>query len=85
MVIMTSNHPQRLDKALIRKGRVDLSLEFRKASSQIVHEMFTSFYDKHWPSDVGGPSADCRTPAEVSAILFDNFDTPRLAAVELTS
>ncbi len=37
--IMTSNYPERLDKALVRKGRVDLFLEFKKASSAIIKEM----------------------------------------------
>lgn len=39
IMIMTSNYPERLDKALVRKGRVDLFLEFKKASSAIIKEM----------------------------------------------
>ena len=32
IVIMTSNYPERLDKALIRAGRIDISIELKKAS-----------------------------------------------------
>lgn len=39
ILIMTSNYPERLDKALVRKGRVDLFLEFKKATSGIIKEM----------------------------------------------
>lgn len=83
MVIMTSNNPKRLDKALVRKGRVDLCLEFVRASTIIIYNMFMAFYDIGWPAGVGVPKGGCRTPAEVSAILFDNFDTPSMAAAEL--
>ena len=87
ILIMTSNYPERLDKALTRKGRIDLSLNMKKASRAIVEEMYENFYDTEWPRDDATRAAEDykHTPAEVSAILYDNFDTPELALVELTT
>ena len=45
IVIMTSNYPERLDKALLRAGRVDLKIEFKKASRQIALEIISNFYE----------------------------------------
>jgi chaperone BCS1 len=42
--IMTTNHPERLDPALLRPGRVDYKLEFSFASSEQVERMFSKFY-----------------------------------------
>lgn len=83
MVIMTSNNPERLDRALIRKGRVDLTLKFKRASEGIVRSMFASFFDRPWPDRFPAPKGGAWTPAEVSAILFDNFDHPDAAVTEL--
>ncbi len=45
IVIMTSNYPERLDKALLRAGRVDLKIEFKKASRPIALEIISNFYE----------------------------------------
>ena len=42
MIILTSNHPKRLDRALIRPGRVDLHLEFGKIGAETIHEMVSA-------------------------------------------
>ncbi|OJD28523.1 hypothetical protein ACJ73_00050, partial [Blastomyces percursus] len=41
---MTTNHPERLDQALIRPGRVDLHLEFNYADGKTIQGLFHSFY-----------------------------------------
>merc|ERR1712014_272387 len=42
--ILTTNHRDRLDPALIRNGRVDVHIEFKDASDEQIHEMFQRFY-----------------------------------------
>lgn len=42
--IMTTNHPERLDPALIRHGRVDLVIEFPAATKEQLKDMLKSFY-----------------------------------------
>jgi len=39
MVIMTSNHPEKIDAAVLREGRFDFKHEFKKASHSIIKEM----------------------------------------------
>ena len=39
MIILSTNHPDKIDEALIRPGRIDFKYEFKKASKQIICEM----------------------------------------------
>lgn len=44
IIFMTTNHPERLDPALIRPGRVDLSMLIDDASPAQAMRLFTQFY-----------------------------------------
>ncbi|THH27255.1 hypothetical protein EUX98_g6942 [Antrodiella citrinella] len=46
IIFMTTNHPERLDPALIRPGRVDLSLLIGDASSSQAKRLFIQFYGR---------------------------------------
>jgi hypothetical protein len=86
MMIVTSNFPERIDRALIRPGRIDMIVQFRKCSRAILREMVVGFYDTE-PIDHEmweRPEMDGKwSPAEVNQILFRNFDTPDRALDEL--
>ena len=43
--IISTNHPERLDKALTRPGRIDLSFHFRLATKDQMEEIFIRMYD----------------------------------------
>lgn len=45
ILIMTTNHRERLDEALIRPGRVDLQISFAFASKQVISDLFKNLYD----------------------------------------
>jgi len=83
IVVFTSNYPERFDKALIRPGRIDMIIEFKKCSSKIVRDMITGFYDLEtlvWDH----PEIDGKwSPAEVNQILFRNFEDPTQAMREI--
>lgn len=49
LLIMTTNHRDRLDEALTRPGRVDMEVEFNLASRKQIHDMFTMFFDEYEP------------------------------------
>ena len=50
MIIITSNHPEYIDDALMRPGRIDLLVTFRKATKIDINEMYQSFYNNKIPS-----------------------------------
>lgn len=49
ILIMTSNYPEKLDKALIRPGRVDERILFDYCDKQIIINMFQNFYRELCP------------------------------------
>jgi len=53
LVIMTTNHPEALDEALVRPGRVDFRAQFHHASREAIQEVFCNFY-KSCKSGLGG-------------------------------
>lgn len=85
ILIMTTNHPERLDPALIRKGRIDCQVHFKKASTAVAHMMFEAFYDVEYPEDQPRIPAYKWTPADISAVLFNHFHCPEKAVLELTA
>jgi hypothetical protein len=82
ILIITTNFPERIDKALIRPGRIDMIVHFQKCSLEVVNEMVTSFYDKQVA--LTDANLDGKwTPAEVNQILFRNFEDPDAGIKEL--
>lgn len=77
MIIMTSNHPEKIDEALIRPGRFDFKYEFKRASKKIIIEMLKFKFEisqeeinKHLLSfDIRD---EILSPAEVQSICFKN-------------
>ena len=83
ILCVSSNFPERIDKALIRPGRIDMIVNFKKCNRQIVQEMVSSFYDKEFDDWTDEPMNYKWSPAEVNQILFRNFDKPEDAIEEL--
>ena len=75
IVIMTSNHPEVLDKALIRPGRIDVNVHFGYAKRELIADMYTAYYDKPFPiQDIPRLPNQLLSPAEVGQVLFKHFD-----------
>lgn len=51
IIVMTTNCRERIDKALLRPGRIDLDLELKMPSATLVAEIFFYMYQEH-PVDV---------------------------------
>jgi len=84
ILIISSNFPEKLDDALIRPGRIDMIINFKKANRQIVKEMFHSFYGIDPQQSKIDKIQDYKwSPAEVSQILFKNFDKPEKSLEDL--
>ena len=75
MIIITSNYPEKLDKALIRPGRIDLILELGKCSHNTIKQMYESFYNKKLDENIIFKDLKW-TPAEINCIFFNNFNNP---------
>jgi chaperone BCS1 len=44
VMVMTTNHVEKLDEALIRAGRVDLTIKFELANATVIAALFHSFF-----------------------------------------
>jgi hypothetical protein len=87
IIAISTNFPERIDRALIRPGRIDMIVHFKKCSTKVLREMVESFYDKKADCELwDSPSMNEKwTPAEVNQILFRNFKNMHEAMIELFS
>lgn len=44
VIFMTTNHPDKLDPAVMRPGRIDLKAEFKKPNKDVAAKYFLTFY-----------------------------------------
>lgn len=85
IIAISTNFPERIDSALIRPGRIDMIINFKKCSVQILREMIESFYDTRLQQDLDMTLEEKWSPAEVNQILFRNFKDMTNAVSELSS
>jgi len=85
ILIVTTNFPERLDRALVRPGRIDMIVNFKNASRAVLQEMVSAFYDRDVPLPEDETLEGKWTPAEVNQILFRNFEDPETAVRELVT
>jgi len=75
ILIMTSNHPEKLDKALIRPGRIDVIVKFDYCKKHEVVEIIEAFTNAKVRDEDAALVADgVYTPAEVSRVIFENIE-----------
>ena len=71
IMIISSNHYHELDPALIRPGRIDLTLELSYTSHEIIKEMYKHFFDQDLPDDKLSKIPDkFYSPAEIINIYM---------------
>lgn len=79
IVIMTTNFLHKLDSALIRPGRFDITINFTKCNVKMMLEMICYYYDlDHLEEEqIRRITSLCNniiTAAELSKVLFENID-----------
>lgn len=79
IVIMTSNEPEKLDRALIRPGRIDINLEFCKCSQDDIIDIVEGFCGGNYREWRDRVVDGVLTPAEVCKTVFENIDQPEAA------
>ena len=73
IIILTSNFPDKIDKALIRPGRIDINIELKRASHNIAKDMLESFYGIQLPQNNNIKDYQF-TPAEIMNICQNNIN-----------
>lgn len=78
IIIITTNHPEKLDKAFIRPGRIDINLKVGYCTLSMIKEMYYAFYKfdyqtKYSFTDIKSQETKI-TPAELNSILLNNFN-----------
>jgi mitochondrial chaperone BCS1 len=81
---MTTNHPEKLDEALIRPGRVDHQVAFGNATQLQVQELFERMYTNDLPRTkllLSAPTSPTSSPIPVSE---NETFTPPLTPIKST-
>lgn len=89
ILIITSNYPERLDKALIRPGRIDVNIHFDNADMEMILDMFRHFYNltilDAKKLELNPTLEKMFTPAEIIAVLCNNYKNVEDAVASLNS
>ena len=73
ILIITSNNYESLDPALIRPGRIDMTLEMKNATIKTIQEMFYHYYKKEIPANVMDKLRDyIISPAKIVNLRLQN-------------
>ena len=84
ILVITTNNIGQLDPALIRPGRIDVKLEFRKIDKKHIIDMFKWHYDTDLIEELESKLDDnvALVPAEIQGMFLQNPD-PKNAIKEL--
>ena len=84
IVIATTNHPEKLDPALVREGRFDLKLDIGFMTDETLHDYIGRLYPdfpkeeiKKWSVKSGIP------PCKVQQLVFENRQEPTIVLCQV--
>lgn len=77
ILVMTTNHPEVLDKALIRAGRIDRKFLFDYCNKSQIKELFQMFFDRSCTDDYINNIKDRKySPAHITSVFLRFRDDP---------
>jgi hypothetical protein len=88
IIILTTNHPEKLDSALVRPGRIDINVCFGFCSNDTIIELVKNFYESidyesnewnNFTKKLEEYEEYLITPAEVNRIIFNYYTEPSIA------
>jgi len=77
ILIATTNHIEKIDKALLRKGRFNLTLNIDYMTIETIEKYFKRFYPT-FIFDHNNKFKDNITPADLQSIMMDNTNDPEI-------
>jgi chaperone BCS1 len=85
LLIMTTNHPEKLDPAMIRSGRIDLKKELCNATRDQARRLFLRFFnDRGRAGEFAGALPEgALSMADLQGILLNNRNDPRKAVEDV--
>ena len=73
ILIITSNHYNKLDEALIRPGRIDIKLEMKNASANTISQMYCHYYHEVLDTNFIEKLEDHKiSPAQITNIYLNS-------------
>jgi len=80
IMIVTTNHPEKLDSALLRAGRIDNFFEFDNCDYQQIEGLYFNFFEQY-PEIRLNPNVPCGhiSPAEVTGLFLKHKRVPATA------
>ena len=70
IIIMSTNYPNKLDSALIRTGRIDMKINFKKCSKVICKEIIDNFYETN--CNIDNIYDSNMSPSDVIELCFNH-------------
>lgn len=76
IVIVTTNHLEKIDKAILRPGRIDSCIELGYLTDEVFREMLKRFYPEFMYSKSLVLNGETVSPAEVENAIIENKKDP---------
>ena len=73
LMILTSNYPEKLDKALLRPGRIDCLVEFGNCTTETLYDMCRVYYPTNtFSKEIFEKYAEALSPAVIQELILSN-------------
>lgn len=82
IVIFTTNHPEKLDSAFLRPGRIDMNIKFTNCDEYTLQQFFARYFDDGVEYDFSALK-DHFSPALIQEVLLQNLSNSERAYEEL--